>query len=115
MDMLISINNEPDVGRRSGHYDNPLMPKSSHNPYYIVEIREIDNELLKKINKLMPMIQEQFSDGLEYLFEKTDSGFKIKKKIENNTDWDKWEEFTTKLYKALCKELGIPIQERESL
>ncbi|MCH7928377.1 MAG: hypothetical protein IID03_10415 [Candidatus Dadabacteria bacterium] len=115
MDMLISINNEPDVGRRSGHYDNPLMPKSSHNPYYIVEIRETDEKLLKKINDLIPIIKKQFSDGEEYLFDKTNSGFKIKKKIENNTDWDKWEEFTTNLYEALCKELGIPIQERESM
>ncbi len=49
MDMLISINDEPDVGKRSGHYDNPLMPKSAHNPYYIVEIRETDKKLLKKL------------------------------------------------------------------
>ena len=115
MDMLISVNNEPDVGRRSGHYDNPLMPKSSHNPYYIVEIRETDQKLLTKINDLIPIIKEQFSDGEEYLFEKTDSGFKIKKKIDKQTDWDKWEEFTTNLYEALCKELGIAIKERESL
>lgn len=112
MDMFLSISNEPDVGRRSHHYDNPYMPKSSTNPYYLVEIRETDNKLLKKINKLLPVIKEQFSDGLEYLFEKTDNGFKIKKKIENNTDWDKWEEFTVNLYNAIASELGLPPQEK---
>jgi CRISPR/Cas system-associated protein Cas7 (RAMP superfamily) len=91
------------------------MPKSSNNPYYVVEIRETDKKLLKKINKLLPVIKEQFSDGVEYLFENTDKGFKIKKKIVNNTDWDKWEEFTSSLYNALCKELGIPIEEKENL
>ncbi len=112
MDMLVSINNEPDVGRRSHSYDNPYMPKASTNPYYVVEIRETDKKLLKKMNKLLPVIKEQFSDGTEYLYEKTDSGFKIKKKIENNTDWDKWEEFTTNLYNAIATELGLPLQEK---
>ena len=111
MEMLISVTDEPGKKRLIEHFDNPYMPKAVYNPYYMVEIREQDPEILYRIRKLLPLIEKEFSVGDEYLFESTSNGFKIKKRIDkgvyNQDSWDKWNNFSSGLYEEIAQAIGL--------
>lgn len=111
MDILISVTDEPGRAPSIHHYDNPYMPKSVSNPYYTLEIREPDKDILEKIMGLIPLIKRQFGDCEEYIFETTSNGFKLKKRIEGGAydqdSWDKWNNFSNTLYREIAKAVGI--------
>jgi hypothetical protein len=111
MDILISISDEPKNPRLIHHFDNPYMPKTVANPYYILEIREPDPIILNKIKQLMPLIEKQFGRNDEYIFEHTSSGFKLKKRMDEESydqdSWDKWNKFSHTLYEEIAKAIGL--------
>lgn len=113
MDMFISISDLPDKGSLIHHYDNPYMPKSVNNPYYIVEIHEPDREILNRIRQLLPLIEKQFGKSDEYLLEATSTGFKFKKRIShalyNQDSWDSWNDFSKSLYNEIAKAVGLQV------
>ncbi len=115
MDILISINDEPKKTSLIHHYDNPYMPKTVANPYYIMEIREPDPIILNKIKQLLPLIEKRFGRSEEYMFEPTSSGFRLKKRIDegvyNQDSWDIWNTFSHNLYDEIAKAVGLVIED----
>lgn len=113
MDMFISINDVdiPNGNASIRHYDNPYMPRTVSNPYYVVEFHESDEKILSRINDILPMIEKQFCKDEDYLLEKTSGGFKLKKKIISGTyskdSWDSWNHFSSILYKEIAKAVGL--------
>lgn len=113
MDMFISISDVPDKRNLTHHYDNPYMPKSVNNPYYIVEIHEPDRDILNKIRQLLPLIEKQFGKSDQYLLEATSTGFKLKKRMSHGTytrdSWDRWNDFSNSLYNEIAKAVGLQL------
>jgi len=113
MEIRITIQDQPIKSGWSPHFQNPAMPKISHNPYYVLEIQEADPNILNKIKSLFPAIEKQFTEGEGYLLELTPNGFSLKKKVERGADgkeaWEKWEEFSNSLYREVAKAVGVTV------
>ncbi len=119
MDLLISMRGEPISKAYSPNFSVIYVPTATKNQYFIAEIRENDREKLKRIEGLIPMLEDEFSGNDNFVFERTRRGFKLMKKVDINREymkeWEDWVRFSQSLFKEIAKAIGEKVPDFEEL
>jgi len=87
MDILISMKAET---IQKGLYMNcniMQMPTAQTKPYFILELREDNEDRLKLIKKYAEILSRKFDGDEEFLIEHTKIGIILKKKVDENIEY----------------------------
>ena len=88
-------------------FENPYMNNatSSSNVHFIAEIRESGKEKIYLLHDYAHILLKKLNTDGSYSIESTKLGFKLKKKItvddDYNSKWDSWVEFSKVLHEEL--------------
>jgi len=110
MDILISMKAET---IQKGLYMNcniMQMPTAQTKPYFILELREDNEDRLKLIKKYAEILSRKFDGDEEFLIEHTKIGIILKKKVDENIEymeaWENWVVFSRRVYEELVEIVG---------
>lgn len=110
MDILISMKAET---IQKGLYMNcniMQMPTAQTRPYFIMELREDNEDTLKLIKQYAEILQKKFDRDEEFLIEHTNIGIILKKRVDENIEymeaWENWVVFSRKVYEELVEIVG---------
>ena len=99
MELLISMKAEDintTVFKQGSMMD---MPSDQKNGYFIMEIRDMNPEKVRILHEYAEKLQEVFKDSEEYIIETSETGLKIRNRVDEakpyKKEWDKWKEKLT--------------------
>lgn len=107
MELLISMKAE-DINRTVFHQGTMMdMPSDQTNGYFIMEIRDMNAEKIAILHEYAKKLQEAFADDANYTIEETETGLKIRNKVDEakpyKKEWDNWARFAKKMHDKLEK------------
>ncbi|QMU56211.1 MAG: hypothetical protein GKS04_03400 [Candidatus Mycalebacterium zealandia] len=83
------------------------MPSDQENGYFIMEIRDMNPEKVRILHEYAEKLQEVFEESEEYIIETSETGMKIKNKVDETKpykkEWDKWADFAKRMHDKLEK------------
>ncbi|MGI9559062.1 MAG: hypothetical protein ACR2NQ_05320 [Thermodesulfobacteriota bacterium] len=105
MELLISMKAE-DINTTVFHQGSMMdMPSDQKNGHFIMEIRDMSPEKVKILHEYAEKLQETFKDDDDYVIEKSETGFKIKNRVDDTKpykkEWSKWAAFAKKMHDKL--------------
>ncbi|MCY3973607.1 MAG: hypothetical protein OXF52_05350 [Candidatus Dadabacteria bacterium] len=107
MELLISMKAE-NINKTMFHQGSMMdMPSDQANPYFVMEIRDMNPEKISILHEYAGKLQEAFEGDGEYIIEETETGLKIRNKVDETKpykkEWDKWARFAKKMHDKLEK------------
>lgn len=86
------------------------MPTAQTKPYFIMELREDNEEKLKLLKQYAEILRKKFDKDEQLLIEQTGIGIILKKKVDENVEymeaWENWVALSRRVYDELVEIVG---------